>query len=659
MIETIFSMPLYIATPVVLIGYSTACLGAGILFLNLLVGKVDATERTSAGTILATGFILGQGILASLWLLLALGRWFSIQIVGALCFIFIVAGLYIGRRLFTSFKNQLTSIWRELREDTWGWQLLAGLTVTLCMLWITSLGRPFMGDGPAFYFALGKVIAFSQRLIPMPGYEAFTNIGLQGELHFAALMALHSPEAAKLFSWPTITMAGIMLVSLGRVVGMGRRGQWLTLSMLFSSSAVIWLSGDGKVDLFAVAFGLAAFYWAIQIGFTHTKIALLLTGLFSGFSIVAKLSYAPVIVPTIALLVLWGYRSELKDQAQSRIALWSFMNGCGVILVGVILAFTPHIVKNSLLFHNPISPFGSSDSGWLNQTWYGPEVTRYLLLIYPFALTYGSFWAQYGNLSPLILAFLPLVFYLPRPRPFFSSPLVVITLTTLIGVLIWIIYNPSVFSPRYILAVLLLLILLSARSAEYVSLNDQKPRFLAAGVLAFTIVTLLIAGLYFINQVFFPNNTIQYLIGTMDECERDGELCRAINKINRKAEPGSRIYLASFQRYWLRGDLLQCISSSNQISGDLSGEKLWLEFYEKGFSFLLIDTSTHVFMLEQLDLEHIPEWVDLIPLHSTDLLHVYQIKFNYAPSTVQPATCQRLASSRVWEVVPPQFSNGE
>ncbi|RPJ28825.1 MAG: hypothetical protein EHM33_03250 [Chloroflexi bacterium] len=653
MIEAIFSMPLYITMPATLIGYSMTCLGTGILILRLLAARVDWMERISAGTILATAFILGEGILASLWLLLALGGWFSTRVVGILCFVFAVAGLSIGRSLFSGLKKQIASIWRELREDTWGWQLLAGLTVFLCLLCVTSLGRPLAGDGPAFYLALGKFIASSNHLIPMPGYEAFTNVGLQGELHFAALMALRSPDAAKLFPWLTAIMAGIMLASLGRVVGMGRRGQWLTLSMLFSSSAVIWLSGDGKVDLFAVGLGLAAYYWAVQIRFTRIKLALLLTGLFSGFSIVAKLSYAPVMVPTIVLLVLWGYSAEFKNRSQWPAAFRSFTIGCMVILAGLILALIPHFVKNGLLYHNPISPIGSGGIGWLNQTWFGPAVTRWILLTYPFALTYGSYWAQYGNLSPLILAFLPLMFYLPRPRPFFSSPLVVITLVALVGVLAWIIYSPSILSPRYILATLLLLILLPARSAEYVSLNDQRPRLLAAGVIISTTLSLAMVGLYFLDPVFLPDFTIKYLIRPMDECDRDGRSCWAMESINRKAEAGSRVYVASYEYYWLRGDLMQCVSTPNDTIAEAFGHNLWLALYEKGVKFLVINKSTHSSVLERLDLQHLPQWVELKPLYEQDPLYAYCIKFKTPPSNSTPLICRKMPSSPAWEIVSP------
>ncbi len=535
----------------------------------------------------------------------------------------------------------------RLRSDSWGWQFIAGPTVLLCLMWLTSLGRPLEGDGSAFYFAFAKLIAFSHHLIPLPGYEGITNIGLLGELHFAALILLHSPDAARLFSWPTIIAASVMLASLGRVAGMGRRGQWLTLGILFSSSSVIWLSGDGKVDVFGAALGLAAYYWAVQIRFYRTKLTLFLTGLFSGFAFVAKLSYIPVMIPGIAFLMLWGYGEEFKNKSNWRSFLKSFMGGSLIILAGLILTMSPHLIKNGLLFNNPFSPFGSEGMGWLDPKWFGEEVTRRIVLTYPFALTYGSYWAQYGNLSPLILAFLPLAFFLPRPRPFLSSPLAVITLVALAGLAVWMIFRPSVLSPRYILATLLLLALLPARAAEYVSLADFRPRVLTFSVTVFTSVTLIAFGLSFLGVVFFPDSTKSSLAGTLSECDRDGIYCSAINKINKIAQPGERVFIASWERYWFRGDLLQCLSMN------ASGDDLWLEFYKNGVSFLFIDKATHAAFLKQLDLENRPDWVHLTPVFDRSIVLIYRMDFADPPTDVAPMTCERRPSSTIWEVGSP------
>jgi hypothetical protein len=657
MIEALLSMRVYILMPIALIGYSAACLGVGLLVWSALLRFSQRLDGISAGTILATAFILGEGILAGLWLFLALGGLFTLPIVALLSFIFAADGLYVGRSILIAFKQQATSIWRELRADTWGWQFIAGLTILLCLMWYTSLGRPLDGDASAFYFANAKLIAFSHHLLLLPGYEDISNIGLLGELHFAALMLLHSRNAARLFSWPTIIAAGFMLASLGRTAGMGRRGQWLTLSILFSSSVVTMLSGDGKVDLFGAALGLAAYYWAVQIRFNRTKLVLFLTGLFSGFAFVAKMSYIPVMVPGIILLAIWGYGDEFKNISNWWSYLKSFIGGSLIILAGLILALAPHLVKNGFLFHNPFSPFGTGGMSWLNQKWFGEGITRRIILTYPFALTYGSYWAQYGNLSPLILAFLPLAFFLPRPRSLLSSPLAMITLVSLTSLAVWVVYKPSVFAPRYILATLLLLTLLPARAAEYISLTDFRPRILAFSVNIFTSVILIAFGLSFLDIIFFPKSIIPSLMGTIDECDRDGTSCSAMEKINEDAQSGERVYLASFNRYWFRGDLLQCTSSAietaNFTYSPTEDDYLWLEFYKRGFSYLFIDKVTHASFLERLNLENHPSWVILTPIVDYATVFIYHMDFSNPPTEVIPMKCEQQPSSTIWEVTAP------
>jgi hypothetical protein len=85
-IEAIFSMPAYTTVIIVLIGYLATCFGIGILFLKIFDVRLDLLEQISAGTILATAFILGQG-------LFALGGRLSIHVVGTFCIIFTVLGL--------------------------------------------------------------------------------------------------------------------------------------------------------------------------------------------------------------------------------------------------------------------------------------------------------------------------------------------------------------------------------------------------------------------------------------------------------------------------------------------------------------------------------------------------------------------------------------
>jgi len=635
--------------------YSAACLGVGTLALRVLAYRSDTTVKQSAGTMLATAFALGQGLLASLWLLLALAGWFSPPVVIGVVVVFALSGVILAWRWIRGFARQAALIWHELRSDTWGWQSLAGLTMLLCLAWITSIGRPLIVDASTFYMAMPKVVAASHRLVPLPGYEGYTNLGLQGEMHYAALMALQSPDAAKMFSWPTILAGAVILLALGRRVGLGRRGQWIALAGLFTSSAVILLSGDGKVDLFAVPFGLAAYYWVLQVRNGPRRLALWLTGLFSGFAIVAKLSYLPVMAPGIVLLLVWQYWEDLRDPAKRKQTLITLTSTGLHIFVGLLLALIPHLIQNGILYHNPFSPFGINTMGWTDQLWFGPDTTRRIVLTYPLALTYGIYYAQYGNISPLVLAFLPLGLLLPRPRSFLASPLVAVTLAALVGLVVYAVFFPSVLAPRYFLVVLLLLILFPARAAEFVSRNDSKPRWLAAGVMGVINIILVVVGFYFLDNVFFIYNTYHHLKGNLSECDRKSVynnasiFCDAMSAINDVAEPGDRVFLMSYPSYWLRPDLIQCLTRSSVVS--LGADERWAYLYEQNAGFLLADKATHSVEIDALDLSNPPGWLELKLLYSNEdeTLMAYQIKWVDPPTQISE-TCQQL-SPPAWDIV--------
>jgi len=619
--------------------------------MRLLLGKSKSVVRASPGTELASAFLLGQGVLANIWVFVALAGWFAPPFVLGAVILCIISGVTSARPCLVGFVHQMRSHWLELRTYSWGWKLLVFLTILICMSWMTSLGRPLMGDATAFYMALPKVVAASHRLVPLPGYEAFSQVGLQGEMHYAALMALGSADAAQLFAWPTILAGAVMLLAIGSQAGLGRRGQWIALACLFTSSAVIFLSGDGKVGLFAAALGLAAYYWAKRSAESQRFFVVGLAGLFTGFALVAKFSYVPVLLPGIFLLIMWGLCIDLKDKGD--LASWLRSSGATFIQLGfwMLLAILPHLIKNYVLFNNPIAPFNLSGMGWADQTWFGPETTRRIVLTYPLALTFGKYWAQYGNLSPLVLAFLPLSILLPRHRSLRASSLAAITLAASAGLICWVILRPSLLSPRYILATLLLFIPLAARAAEHISRSNPKQHWFGAGILAAIIVTVCMVGLYCVQIAFFPKNTARYLVGRMSECERDGVYCLAMEALNKQAEPGTRVFLAAWNRYWLRPDLLQCLFGEKDypmVFGKTSEEK-WLGIYKRGFRYLLADRIAHSKMIESLDMAQPPPWLQIVPIFEVAHLSVYQLDFDNPPG--EPLVECLQVSPPAWDVV--------
>jgi hypothetical protein len=358
-------------------------------------------------------------------------------------------------------------------------------------------------------------------------------------------------------------------------------------------------------------------------------------------------------VPSIAILIVWGLWSDFKNQDGWKTSLSAFLLGCSKILFGVVITVLPHLIKNGLWFHNPIAPFGNA-TNWVDQTWFEPNIIRRILLTYPLALTFGSYYAQIGDLSPLALAFLPLTLLLPRPRSLLMSPLAMITLAGAAGIFAWIAVRPSILAPRYILATLLLLTFLPIKAAEYASQSKTSFPWLAFGIKICTGLTLIVTWLYFLNVVFIPLNTYLILTGQLNTCGRENEYlhCQAMRLINQDAQQGDRVLLASYQSYWLRPDLIQCINAGGiSISGD-TPESRWLDLYQQGFHYVLIDKGTHRFMLDWLNPSNPPSWLKLFKLFQNETLEVYRLDV-LTPPAPQLVKCQLRPQTKIWELVTP------
>jgi len=327
----------------------------GGVVLRLLPTK-SGDSGSSAGTRTATRFLLGQGLLANLWVILALMHVFSPLLVKGIIAGLLIVGVMSNYRLLVGTAKQLWGIgqeWLREKEDVKLF-ILAGLFIWLA--WLASIGRPSTFDGTRFYLALPKVISTSEQLKPLPGFEDATSFGLQGEMHFAALMTMGSPESIQVFSWLTLTAGIICLLALGRRAGLHRRGQWLALAMILTSSAIIELSGSGKTDMYGAAFAFAAYYWAFRIEGKDRMRASILTGLFGGLAIVAKISYAASFLPSLAVILVWRiFTQDAEKTLPTRILTF--------VLIGIsaILVVAPQPIKNQILFGNPLAPIGMND----------------------------------------------------------------------------------------------------------------------------------------------------------------------------------------------------------------------------------------------------------------------------------------------------------
>jgi hypothetical protein len=279
------------------------------------------------------------------------------------------------------------------------------------------------------------------------------------------------------------------------------------------------------------------------------------------------------------------------------------------------------------------------------------------VLTYPLALTWGSYWAQDGNLSPLLLAFFPLAIFLPKPKKWLENPLVAITLAGVIGMGFWLWRFPSVLAPRYYLATLLIFFPIALRGGEYISSKEVKPRILTFFVTFCTIVILIAVGHNSISTYYRPKIILKFFKGLTDPCDWDWNgpgagFCVVQSKINRFAKPGDRVYLASWYRYWLRPDLLQCTNGAADggIIDFSDPTKMWLGIYERGFQYLMVDGTRPKIDPQKNTL---PDWVKATRLaDNKGTIVAYRLEFTQPPSNAKVAvTCQQQNGSGVWELV--------
>jgi hypothetical protein len=630
--------------------YSTACLACGSIALRALGIGSRRAGAVSELALAATSFLLGQGILAAAWLGLGLAGAFSPGVViGVLGASILAGGRLVLRRSRGAFREIAGSLSNLQRIPVLLKLVVVGLLLLVLFEGAVALLTPPRGDSVAFYMALSKVMAASHRLVPLPGYAAFTQIGLQGELHYAALMALGSPQGAKMFVWPTGLAAALLLVSIGTTIGLRAAGKWIAVTIFFTGTATVYLLTTGAIGLFAAAMGLAAAYWALQTDGAQRLTPVLLAGGFCGLAVVAKLPYLAALLPAVCLLVFWRWALSQKGRRPSQV-LASGLAMIGTFAISFALPWIPQLVKNGLLFGEPLAPLivGGGQS-FLSQTWFSPGITRRIVLSYPLALTFGAYPMQGGTMSPLLLAFAPLVLLVSRAKKFLRNPVVQVAASGVVGVIAWVVVRPSVLAPRYILAVILLLIPVAALGAERaLAIRTRMGTVVRVVVLLSCLTTLAAAFAY---QQYLGHMAWQQVVDGTSCCAAHEEGCRAAGAVNGDAAAGDRVYLMGYYRYWLRADLLQCISRAadgSPASLPTSRER-WEQLFDRGFAYVMIDNTSHQAEADLLDPADTPSWLRVTLLFEEAEYTV--LRLESTDSERRPSLCCRQETPPAWDVV--------
>jgi len=597
-------------------------------------------------------FLLGQGILGSVFIFPALAGMFTLPALFGVTIPLACWGLWHLFETSGTVRPAISRLYREFRNAPLAWQITTVFVAFILLAGGCSVAVEITDDARAFYLVLPKVVAASHRLVALPLYEDFSLVGLLAEMQLAALFLLGMPGgSARLFCWITALAGAVILAAISKRAGLGRRGQIIALSMLVTSTAVTWLWGTGKTDFFAAAYGLCAYYYALRSWDENSrKHAVLLAGLFTGFAIVAKLSYLVPLLPGVFILLYWQELQNLAQTWRSHEQRVALLRRCVVVamLFGAVaaIAFVPQLIKNWMLYGDVLKTLGGGFQ------WFSPETTRRIVLTYPLVLTYGNYWAQLGNISPLLLAFLPLALLPPYLQKPWNGPVAALATAALAGLVIWVMLFPAVPMPRYFLATLILLIVPASWAAERFSLRG---RISAHVVWAATLLILLLfykvySSFFFNWKDAYRNVVSEQVEGIPSGSEVDSyPVYRSLNQI---AEPGARVFTLTYFKFLLRPDLIQCATraSESPTPSDVENpESFWRRMHTQGFTYLLVEDAYNIVAVDRL-IKTKPAWVTFETITKQGTWGAYRITYQNAPGKILLTT--REVAPGAWDVVP-------
>lgn len=575
----------------VLAAYAFACLSLGTVLLRAFAGRQALQNEHTPAARVASAFLLGGGVLANLWLVVSLvpAGLFRLPVVGGLTLASAAVGAVPAARDLVAAGRHLVAALRDTARTHWAWAIGAGATLVLPLLYALAAALPPRGDAAAFYFSLPRLLAHEGVLRPLPGFEFFSQLGLHGEMHVAALMVFGSPQAATLLAGFLGVPAAMLLMELARRAGLGRLGRWTVLLLTYTSTAFVFLTFGGRLDLFSAALSLAAVYWAMCVPLRGGRIALL-AGVLGCWGVIAKATCALTTVPMLTLLLAW--RMAVSESAGRRGA--AVFRAGGWCLLGAVVAAIPHLAKNVVLYgaDYALAPFVSPPGGyvWAASKICSDSQALHVLRTFPLAVFWGQFPGMFGTMSTAALAFWPLVLLLPRPEKFSRSVLVQLTVVGAVGAALYGLLQPWNFSLRYFLSPLLLLLLAPAAAAEFVW---NEPRCRKGLKVAVVVVLLMALAERFNRPKGHPGEGLKYLLGRVDEAEVSDASVHMASLVNARAQPSQRVYLATHYTYGLRPELLasaSTLSERREIRDIPSPAGRWRSVYEKGFRWICLDS---------------------------------------------------------------------
>lgn len=616
--------------------YSTACISLG-LFITKATGLdtiSNASLFLSKLSQLATCFLLGSGIFSLIFL--SLGGLYKLTppIVASILAIGIISGL---NQLKTTFqKMPLPDKLRNNKDKIIFW---LSISILLVAPLLSSARMSY--DSSAIYFSDAKITAQTEQ-VQFFTNDTFVASVFHTAIQFTAIIQIFGDQAARLLSLVNGIAILIFSLGLGEKVGLSRDARVILLALLLTSTAFVDLLGDGKVDLISSAPAIAAIYWMIVKSQKQIleKPVFLLIGFFIGLAIIGRPFNAFLLGIVVVLFYFQqtflsnGFKSSSFNTFVSSV----FWIGVGAIGLGIFHLFTNWmILGNPLAFLSSITNINPTAGPWDNN----PKQMLALRVFYPLAATFRNTPQSLGNISPLLIAFLPSLFLLDvRKKIKLSKPLINLVVISAITIILWIFIFFTVVELRY---VFFLWIIIFIPVAEIISSVLKSEELIFQNF--FYGLTILLLGYFVFRTVFIAMDSYSPINQQGSPQCSNFVMCEYLKSINKAAAPGERVLTLSAYRYYLRNDLFVCSTTHEeyQILQKLSHQdtgNFWLEVYRQGYKYISYEneyTTRHLQLGIIPSEKNVPPWIHLEPIYGKleDPVVAYKINVNNPPNIIQ------------------------
>lgn len=624
---------------------------AGILPVLYIASKHKSESNNSITTIIVLGssFLVGYGIFSTVFFLLAYFYSFTafnilwITILVSLPGLIPTANLLRGS--FIKTRSEPNNKSSGINTDHFYWMSIVLLFTSLLL----STSR-FSYDAVALYFSNAKITALTNHLMFFQGDSLLVS-EMQVGIQFSALIQIFSEQTARLLPWLSGCVILVFSIAIAEKIGLPAKTKGIIFALVLTSTAFTDLLGDGKVDLTSSALALAAVYWLVD---NDDKNKNLLAGFFAGLAMASRIYN--VFLLTIFIGALYLLRIYFKRKDGEFYGLGPFVLSLTWVVIGAALPLTFHLFENWLVYHDAFAMLNYANALSTNKwQWsFDPQSIWLLRLTYPFIVTFLNTSQSLGNISPLLLGFLPNVFFSAvRKRIRFPRLLIEVTGAALVTLVLWTTLFFTILEIRYIFF-LWFIFFIAISEVIVVTLEDKS--FIFNRTLSTLTILLL---------VFSALRVVYISIDSYSPLDKQGNpqcsrfyFCDYLKSINESAPQGSRTLTLSAFRYYLRPDLFACSTKGDEYvalhdASMIGADAFWEEVYRQGYEYIAYENNYTVRHLRYEilpDPSNTPDWMKIKPIYGTpgDETVAYQIMITSAPPVTTEKIC--IQNNGIWKI---------